>query len=92
MWSDPDEHLETWAISPRGAGWMFGSCVTAEFIFLNNLKAMVRAHQVCQEGFMKHHDDKCITVWSAPNYCYRVGNLACVMQIDEKLNHKFTTF
>ena len=30
MWSDPED-IETWAISPRGAGWLFGSRVTAEF-------------------------------------------------------------
>lgn len=27
MWSDPDD-IETWKISPRGAGWLFGSKVT----------------------------------------------------------------
>lgn len=29
MWSDPDE-VEAWAVSPRGAGWLFGGKVTAE--------------------------------------------------------------
>lgn len=29
MWSDP-ENMETWAVSPRGAGWLFGSRVTSE--------------------------------------------------------------
>lgn len=29
MWSDPDE-VETWSISPRGAGWLFGGKVTSE--------------------------------------------------------------
>jgi hypothetical protein len=29
MWSDPDE-VETWAVSPRGAGWLFGASVTNE--------------------------------------------------------------
>jgi serine/threonine-protein phosphatase 6 catalytic subunit len=32
MWSDPDE-VEAWAVSPRGAGWLFGSKVTAEVSF-----------------------------------------------------------
>lgn len=29
VWSDPED-VETWAISPRGAGWLFGSKVTNE--------------------------------------------------------------
>jgi hypothetical protein len=29
MWSDPDE-VETWAVSPRGAGWLFGGSITNE--------------------------------------------------------------
>lgn len=29
MWSDPDE-VDNWAVSPRGAGWLFGGSVTRE--------------------------------------------------------------
>jgi diadenosine tetraphosphatase ApaH/serine/threonine PP2A family protein phosphatase len=29
MWSDPED-IETWQVSPRGAGWLFGSRVTLE--------------------------------------------------------------
>jgi len=29
MWSDPDE-IENWAVSPRGAGWLFGGSVVKE--------------------------------------------------------------
>ena len=29
MWSDPDD-VDAWAVSPRGAGWLFGRQVTAE--------------------------------------------------------------
>jgi diadenosine tetraphosphatase ApaH/serine/threonine PP2A family protein phosphatase len=29
MWSDPED-IETWAVSPRGAGWLFGAKVTNE--------------------------------------------------------------
>lgn len=33
MWSDPDE-VDNWAVSPRGAGWLFGKLVTQEVYLL----------------------------------------------------------
>ena len=32
MWSDPED-IDTWAVSPRGAGWLFGRKVTLEVSF-----------------------------------------------------------
>ena len=32
VWSDPEE-VDTWAVSPRGAGWLFGAKVTSEVQF-----------------------------------------------------------
>ncbi len=46
MWSDPD-HIETWAASTRGAGWLFGSKVLKQFLEINDLDLVVRAHQIC---------------------------------------------
>lgn len=50
MWSDPED-IETWQISPRGAGWIFGTKVTKEFNHLNDLDLVCRAHQLVQEGY-----------------------------------------
>ncbi|XP_047046045.1 phytochrome-associated serine/threonine-protein phosphatase 1-like isoform X2 [Lolium rigidum] len=57
MWSDPEE-IETWGVSPRGAGWLFGSRVTTEFNHVNNLELVCRAHQLVQEGLKYMFQDK----------------------------------
>lgn len=38
------------SVSPRGAGWLFGSYVTELFMDYNNLKLICRAHQLVNEG------------------------------------------
>ncbi|PKI82994.1 hypothetical protein MVES_003029 [Malassezia vespertilionis] len=85
MWSDPED-IETWSVSPRGAGWLFGRMVTKEFNHLNGIELIARAHQLVQEGYKMMHDDNIVTVWSAPNYCYRCGNVASIFQVDDLLS------
>jgi serine/threonine-protein phosphatase PP1-1 len=50
VWSDPED-IDTWAVSPRGAGWLFGDKVATEFNHVNGLKTIARAHQLVNEGY-----------------------------------------
>ena len=47
---------------------------------------ILRAHQMQMKGYGWLHDRKLCTIFSAPNYCYRCGNKAAIMEIDEYLN------
>src|SRR5690554_6112397 len=58
MWSDPDDMISDWAVSPRGAGYLFGRKVTTEFNHLNGLDLICRAHQLVMEGYKYHFPER----------------------------------
>ncbi len=82
LWSDPDE-IDGWGLSPRGAGFLFGADIVKVFNYRNDISLIARAHQLVMEGFKEMFDSSVVTVWSAPNYCYRCGNVAAVMELAE---------
>lgn len=92
VWSDPDDSKLQFNVSSRGAGYTFGEDIVKVFLQRNHCTHMLRAHQLCQEGYDVLFGGLLSTVWSAPNYCYRCGNLASVLEIDEQLNLNFNIF
>ena len=98
MWSDPED-IEGWGLSPRGAGYLFGADVVAKFNEINHIDLIARAHQLVMEGYKTmfpskgskagQSTDSLVTVWSAPNYCYRCGNVAAILELDEHLDQHF---
>ncbi|XP_034667379.1 serine/threonine-protein phosphatase 4 catalytic subunit-like [Drosophila subobscura] len=91
MWSDPEEQVG-WSVSPRGAGYLFGGDVVAEFNHENGLAVICRAHQLVMEGYKYHFNETVLTVWSAPNYCYRCGNVASYLNLDDNLQLHLEVF
>lgn len=54
---------------------------------------MARAHQLVNDGYQYWFpNDILVTVWSAPNYCYRCANVASILQLNENLERNFITF
>jgi len=90
LWSDPDSgiyynlkfiyniynfvDLRGYGVSPRGAGYLFGGDIVDVFNRNNNIDLIARAHQLVMEGYKSMFNDTLVTVWSAPNYCYRYNN------------------
>ena len=91
MWSDPED-IDGWGLSPRGAGYLFGGDVVSQFSSTNNIELIARAHQLVMEGYKHMFNDTLVTVWSAPNYCYRCGNVAAILRLDENLGREFQIF
>ena len=91
LWSDPDDRCG-WGISPRGAGYTFGQDIAEQFLQTNGLKLIARAHQLVMEGYNWSHNRNVVTIFSAPNYCYRCGNQAAVMEVDEHMKYTFIQF
>ncbi|KAI9500875.1 Metallo-dependent phosphatase-like protein [Coemansia spiralis] len=92
LWSDPDTEVGDFGRSQRGAGFTFGSRVVDRFLFVNGMSHILRAHQLCMEGYLVLFNDRLSTVWSAPNYCYRCGNVASLLNVDPYLQRDFVTF
>ncbi|KAJ9051280.1 Serine/threonine-protein phosphatase PP2A catalytic subunit [Entomophthora muscae] len=91
LWSDPEDRTG-WGISPRGAGYTFGQDISEAFNHTNGLTLIARAHQLVMEGFNWSQEGNVVTIFSAPNYCYRCGNQAAIMELDESLKHSFLQY
>jgi diadenosine tetraphosphatase ApaH/serine/threonine PP2A family protein phosphatase len=82
LWSDPVEHAREWQRNARGAGVTFGAPQVAEFLRVNRLQRIARAHQLARDGYKWFFDNTLVIVWSAPNYAYREDNDASIMSVN----------
>ena len=92
LWSDPSSNSGWNPNIGRGIGYHFGVDISQQFTHHNGLKMIARAHQLMMNGYEKIHDNKVLTLFSAPNYCYRCGNQAAMLDLDENLNSSLITY
>lgn len=64
LWSDPWTGIKGTIGSPRGAGRLFGADVTKRFLKMLNVKALVRSHQCCPDGYKTVHHGTVLTLFS----------------------------
>jgi diadenosine tetraphosphatase ApaH/serine/threonine PP2A family protein phosphatase len=75
LWSDPTElHDLQIGKSKRGAGIYFGRAVFERFMATLGCSRLIRSHQCKQDGYEFAFDRRCLTLFSASNYCGKVGN------------------
>ena len=91
LWSDPQD-APGWVQSFRGAGYNFGQDISEQFNHHNNLKKICRAHQLVLEGYEEKHGNNLVTIFSAPNYCYKCGNKAAISLYDENMQYSYIQF
>ena len=91
LWSDPEDR-NGWGINSRGAGYTWGYDCSEEFLHINNLKFIARAHQLIMKGYNWCHNKQVLSIFSAPNYCYRCGNEAAIIEIEDENNYLFKTY
>ncbi|XP_050294825.1 serine/threonine-protein phosphatase 5 [Anthonomus grandis grandis] len=92
LWSDPQPQNGR-APSKRGVGCQFGPDVTENFLKLNKLDYIIRSHEVKNDGYEVAHNGKCITVFSAPNYCDTMGNKGAFITLNGRdMIPKYTTY
>ncbi|KAI8617507.1 serine/threonine-protein phosphatase 5-like protein [Chytriomyces sp. MP71] len=91
LWSDP-QPFPGRSRSKRGVGTQFGPDVTEAFCKENGLDVVIRSHEVKQDGYEVAHNGRCVTIFSAPNYCDNVGNKGAFINIGPDLKLMYTQF
>jgi serine/threonine-protein phosphatase PP1 catalytic subunit len=88
LWADPsaDPEAEGWGENDRGTSVTFGPDVVLDFCERFGFDLICRGHQAVMEGFdFPFAEQKIVTIFSAPNYCYEFDNQGAFLTVDEHL-------
>lgn len=106
LWSDPDgkpscpsrllrTEITGWGMSPRGAGYLFGSDVVETFNHNNDIELIARAHQLVMEGYkVSCHERHVVSAYSLVNVqsqdCNRVVGAELLLSMWQCRKHTRT--
>lgn len=92
IWSDPNEEVDEYVPSKKGAGQFYGEKAVQNFLKENsNIEMIIRSHELVDNGYKYQFNNKLLTVFSAPNYGERLDNIGSILKIDENSKFNFIT-
>ena len=56
------------------------------FLSKNQLQLLIRSHERKEQGYQVHHNGRCLTVFSAPNYCGTKNTAALIRFCSDRDN------
>ena len=78
-------------VSKRGGSTLaFGWDVTLDFLKTHGFSLLIRSHEYHRKGYFFCHNNLCLTVFSAPNYC-GIGNKGSIIRIKSDLSYDLVT-
>ena len=86
LWSSPQEYIVKGDYTGNNSttkyrNRTFNEKKLNEFLSQNNLKMLLRSHDVIKAGIDKIYNNKLITIFSAPNYCGTHNNNGSIIFI-----------
>jgi hypothetical protein len=81
LWNDPWKGIKGTIASPRGAGKLFGEDVTNKLLTMLNVKALIRGHQSCPDGYKSLHGGRVLTLFSRKGPPYN-NRFAAYLRLD----------
>ena len=93
LWSDPTDeevglhpHAMESFNAKRGVGTKFGIEAVENFCRVNDVELIIRAHECVKSGWKLSCEGRCVTVFSAPNYCGTHNNAGAMLEINRDLH------
>lgn len=72
--------------------YLYTSDIAKQWCQLNKITAILRSHEVRQDGYEEEHDGLTVTIFSASNYVDQVGNKGAFARIDAQGSVEYIQF